>query len=808
MPLSARAETAQDQEIEVIHTVGTEEGFCATTETIAVPAGTAVHYCFTIVNSNPVTLTNFQFSMPLLGISNTFQSVIPPGEKLAVTTGYLASVGLFLNPGLTSQINAPVNNTVTVYGKTQDEDEYKYMGQGIARVLVGEAQTTVRQTVGTIAESCADTTGIAVASGTTVYYCLTIATTGTLDFVRHEVRAPQLGATFVYTPANPSADSQQITAQRVRDDYPPNRLEKEITASFSNRITVTSYTSDGIVAESGATAVAVVGSASAALTYTVGTVADTCATSNTVTVTTNGTAYYCIRLKNTGTLPFTHFTIDAPQLNLQTNFTRTLGVGETIVLTRSFNAQLAKVVTAGETNMITVDAYTTEGIRTRSQGTANVSVGSLVISVAKYARSTPEGCVTTSPLTIATNTQFYYCVVITNTGSAPIERFRIAEPAPTNIDFSFDYRLEAGQKITLTNTFLANTLQIGSYLGPFLTTTNINPSLTVTAFSANGTTVPGTSNFPINIFVPTNTPVPTLTPSLTWTPTLTPIPTTTPTVPPSPTPTNVVISALPSATSVLGLDTVSTPLAGPETATPPGFVPESPLQDSALATPTPTIDFFATEAASTAIAITAAAVTVAAQTAEADATQSIIALTQQAPPPATATPIPTETPVPTASPTETPPPAIGAGFPGGTVADAGGSFGGPRGQVTLGNTNGDYLSLVAATLATSTATLGWLWFLVGSIIFFAVAGMFAGLSFRQQERRRYRMVDDFVPTDAEGELPFDEDLFGATDDFTTPWDNTATAEEAPHERWQPGNEATSSQNPDASDDDYWPASLP
>ncbi|MCB0111272.1 MAG: hypothetical protein KDE53_35360, partial [Caldilineaceae bacterium] len=143
MPLNARAETAQDQEIEVIHTVGTEEGFCATTETIAVPAGTAVHYCFTIVNSNPVTLTNFQFSMPLLGISNTFQSVIPPGEKLAVTTGYLASVGLFLNPGLTSQINAPVTNTVTVYGKTQDEDEYKYMGQGIARVLVGEAQTTV-----------------------------------------------------------------------------------------------------------------------------------------------------------------------------------------------------------------------------------------------------------------------------------------------------------------------------------------------------------------------------------------------------------------------------------------------------------------------------------------------------------------------------------------------------------------------------------------------------------------------------------------------------------------------------------------
>ncbi|MCB0061996.1 MAG: hypothetical protein KDE19_07770, partial [Caldilineaceae bacterium] len=490
-PATLHAEENQEKTIQVIHTVGTAEGFCPTTTTIAAPTGTDVYYCFTIVNNNPVTLTNHTFVMPLLGITNTFESVIPPGEKLAVTTGYLASIGIFLNPGLTAQMNSQsITNTVTVFSAAQDEDEFNYTGQGTARVILGEAQTELQQTVGTNEGSCADSASAAVAGGTTVYYCLTITNTGTLDFVRHEVRAPQLGATFVYTPTDPTQSTQKITAQDVRQNYPPNLFAKEINGAFTNAMTVTSYTSEGILATSSATAQVVVGNVTMALTYTVGTVADGCATTTTTVVPRNNAAYYCVKLKNTGTLPLTRFTLAAPQLSLQRSFTQTLNVGETLVLTRSFDSHLEKVITANDTSTLTVDAYTANDIHVAAQGTATASAGALLISVVKYARTNPSGCNTGSSLSISSTTQFYYCVVIKNTGTIPVERFTVAEPSPTNINFSFDYHLEPNQTITLTNEFLANTLQLGSLLGPFVSTFTFNASLTVTAIGANSNPVP------------------------------------------------------------------------------------------------------------------------------------------------------------------------------------------------------------------------------------------------------------------------------------------------------------------------------
>lgn len=798
MQSDVRAESNQEEEIQVIHTVGTAEGFCATTETIAVSAGTDVYYCFTIINSNPVTMTDHTFIMPLLGISRTFQSVIPPGEQLAVTTGYLASVQISLDGplGLGIRANNDISSTITVYSRAEDEDLFNYAGQGTAQVIVGEASTTVTQTVGTVESSCTDTQNIAVTSGTTVYYCLTLTDTGTLDFVRHEISAPQLGATFVFTPTNPAADSQQITALQVRQNYAPNRFEKVVTGSFANTINITSYTSEGIAVQNSASATAIVGSATAVLTYTVGTAADGCATTNTITVAPNSTVYYCIQLENTGTLPLERFTLNAPQLNLQKEFTRTLGIGATMVLTRTFDAQLAKVINGGETNSITLDGYTADDIRVRSQGSATVSQGNLFMTVTKYARTAPDGCVTAEPLTILTTTQFYYCVVIQNTGTVPIVGFTVTEPTPTNINFAFDYRLEAGQKITLTNAFLANTLQIGSFLGPFLTPSSQTPSLTVTARDANGNTVPVSDAFQITANVPTVTPVPTPTPSLTWTPTLTPIPTVTPTIPPTPTPTNVVVSVLPSATNVLGLDTVATPLASPVTATPEGFVPDSPLPDSPLETPTPTIDFVATENASTAIAITAAAMTVAAQTVEAQAMETGVALTEQALPTSTATPQPTATPDIVVTATDTAQPIVIA-IPSEIAEETSAGAISPSTGGTPNSTGGDYLSLIATTLATSTATLSWLWFLAGSIIFFAVAGMFAGLSFRQQERRRYRMFDDELgSTNAENSLLFEEGPLA-------PWPDEMTATES-----ATTEEAIDQSRADTDDDDYWPASLP
>ncbi|MDQ3248093.1 MAG: hypothetical protein M3Q45_02680, partial [Chloroflexota bacterium] len=80
------------------------------------------------------------------------------------------------------------------------------------------------------------------------------------------------------------------------------------------------------------------------------------------------------------------------------------------------------------------------------------------------------------------------------------------------------------------------------------------------------------------------------------------------------------------------------------------------------------------------------------------------------------------------------------------------------------------LPLFSRVLDATVAAAGWIWFLCGSLIFFATAGILAGLGFRRQERRRYALVD--APLDV------DEDLFQV---------NLA---------------------PPADADDSWPASLP
>ncbi|MEZ4677440.1 MAG: hypothetical protein R2932_24800 [Caldilineaceae bacterium] len=676
----------------------------------------------------------------------------------------------------------------------------QYIGQGTARALIGQATTTVTQTVGTIENTCPTTDSIAVENGTTVYYCLTITKTGTFDFVRHEVTAPQLGASFVYTPANPAVAQQQITAQQVRDNYPPNRLEKTISAPFTNKITVTSYTAEGIVTENSATAYVAPGQASAALTYTVGTDPARCATTTTLTVATNATAYYCIELENTGTLPLERFEINAPQLGLARTYTATLAPSATLVLTQSFDSKLAKTIVTNETNAITIDAYTADGISVRNQKSVATNVGTLGLTVIKYAHTDAKDCSIVQSLTVDSGREFFYCVVIRNTGVVPLVNFTVSEASPV-INFSFNYDLGVGQTLTLTNEFLANTLKQSASLGPFTTAFNLNSTMSVVARSASGAVFQANSAFPINVVVPTATPIRTATPTLTWTPTLTPIPTTTPTVPPTPTPTNVVVSILPSPTDPFNLNSVQTPTPGVVDDAGAGFVPESPLTDSFFGNADADGRFLCHRVCPNRYGDGRPAMTQ-----EAELTQTAFFLTEQAPPLAATAELAstaTATTAPVATATETP--ALAVLGPNVGVLSTPGS-----GDGTAPGPRGDYLTLLTSTFVTSAATLGWLWFLTGSIIFFAVAGMFAGLSFRQQERRRYRMVEEYA-TDPD---PFPDDPFAPAStpvDFDQPW-STASADSPTDDHWAryapPRQSQDNAPTDDAPlDDDFWPASL-
>ncbi len=56
----------------------------------------------------------------------------------------------------------------------------------------------------------------------------------------------------------------------------------------------------------------------------------------------------------------------------------------------------------------------------------------------------------------------------------------------------------------------------------------------------------------------------------------------------------------------------------------------------------------------------------------------------------------------------------------------------------------DVLLFAALAVDRTLLAAAWIWFALGSLVFFAVAGLVAGLSFRQAERRRF----DLLKTDA------------------------------------------------------------
>jgi hypothetical protein len=53
----------------------------------------------------------------------------------------------------------------------------------------------------------------------------------------------------------------------------------------------------------------------------------------------------------------------------------------------------------------------------------------------------------------------------------------------------------------------------------------------------------------------------------------------------------------------------------------------------------------------------------------------------------------------------------------------------------------DALLFAAHTVDSIVMTVTWIWFLVGTLVFFVIAGVLVGLSIRQNERQRFDLID-------------------------------------------------------------------
>jgi hypothetical protein len=570
-------------------------------------------------------------------------------------------------------------------------------------------------TVGIKPGVCASTDTIATVATTPVILCYTVRNTGDVTLTDHILTSPGVTPEIVSFVLAPGAEitrtgSMPVTASTTRTDT---------WAANSGPNTAQVQAQDSVTINLLAPAIEV--------KQTVGRVAGVCADTNQIVAPTGTTAAFCLTLRNTGDTPLTLHNIRIPTLGISGTISPILSPGQLLTIDDGNASALGlpvgftrSNVTASLVSVATVESYSAEGFAVSASSTASVTIGTGATSLAATVNQAPA-CGASNNLSVIRNSQVYYCLTLTNTGSVPLTSHQFSSTTPA-IQASFTYTLAPTARMVIDNAFLS-TIGVQSVLGPHTVANTINSSFVMTSTNTNGFNVIASGSTVVTPFdpTPTLTPIPTATP---FPPTNTPFPTSTffptPTpFPPTPTWTFTWTPMPPTPTWTRSFD-----LSNLQTPTP--SIAAVATIDPALQQ-VPQIDFQATN-----IAI--------AQTAEADMLATSAALAYVTPItstavftaeqmqaiPALVTPIePTATRVPSSTPSRTPSPT-----PTATVRPI---------EYPTATALPDFPSIFSNVLRSAMATLGVLWFLAGSLVFFGVAGIIAGVGFRQSERRRFHL---------------------------------------------------------------------
>ncbi|MEZ4728011.1 MAG: hypothetical protein R3E79_12850 [Caldilineaceae bacterium] len=335
-PAVAQQASAQDERavnqpaIAVNQTVGTAVGICPPNAAIAVTANTPVYYCVTLRNSGDVALSRHTLFSSLLNESVTFTQTLNPGQEIALTTNVLDNLGQSFTLA-TPNVTTNLTHTVTI--TSTNGQGTVATGQAIARVVIGTVGVKVTKTVGVVAgqNGCRTTAakGVAVAANTMVYYCVTFQNTGTLPLTTHSLRDPLLNVVREYNEEELAPVAPGASLLISSDEVPG--LAVSATQHVTNTVFFTSTTAEGISVSTQDEASVFIGQPGIVLTYTIGSDSNPCGTATSITIASGRPVQHCLRIQNSGAVPFTNHTLQWSQNNVQllnTTITRTLQPGQ------------------------------------------------------------------------------------------------------------------------------------------------------------------------------------------------------------------------------------------------------------------------------------------------------------------------------------------------------------------------------------------------------------------------------------------------------------------------------------------------
>jgi hypothetical protein len=291
---------------------------------------------------------------------------------------------------------------------------------------VDQAAITVKQTVGEAPGICAATTAIAVQTGRTVYYCITLRNSGTVSLTRHILAAGNITTTFLY-PLNPGAEIN-LTNNILTELGATNRtfLSQQVSTAFTNTITVTSTnTAAGVTASNKAAVRVAIGTVAIRVTKTAA-ITDDCSGTRSLAVPISTTVKYCVIIQNIGTLPLASHRLVDPLLNIDVSFGTNVPINASLRITdgnlrRINNTQhLELFITRDVTNSLTVTSTTADGIAGSAGNQAAVVIGRTSMT-ATATLGLEDQCSTTTALTALNGRTVNHCLRLTNNGTIPLE---------------------------------------------------------------------------------------------------------------------------------------------------------------------------------------------------------------------------------------------------------------------------------------------------------------------------------------------------------------------------------------------------
>jgi hypothetical protein len=345
-------------EIEIVKTVGTVDGVCATTSEIDVAVGTTVYYCYTVTNTGDVTLNLHDLDDDVLGtIFSGLNYVLTPGSSVNTVAAGLS---------IPYVADASVTNTATWTAYNQGGPSVT----ATATATVNVANIALVKTVGTTPGVCALTTSIDVPAGTQVFYCYTVINTGDVTLNLHNLVDDKLGPIFIALPyaLAPGASVNTVAAGLT--------LSAIIDSTTINVATWTAYNEGGPTVSATATATVTVPYLDVAieLIKTVGTEPGVCAATTNINVSPGTTVYYCYTMINVGDVALDlHDLVDDKLGTLFTGYPLLLLPDES-VSTVDEGLTFSAVINEPTTNVARWTAYDPQGRTATASATATVTV--------------------------------------------------------------------------------------------------------------------------------------------------------------------------------------------------------------------------------------------------------------------------------------------------------------------------------------------------------------------------------------------------------------------------------------------------